>query len=261
VNALVRPVVILLTLPITIVTFGVFLLVVNAGMFGLVAWLLDGFAVSGFFAALFGWLIVSFVSWLASWYIGPRGRYRSSSSRHVVIERRYWECSASETDSRGRGFAGASAALADVMEKSSERHTATLTEGEAAVYFMRPATLGFAVNFWAFVDDTVVGVTKGNTYTFAAVPAGEHVIWSRSGNVSALKVTLEAGKSYYFEQKVRMGGVKARVSLEPMDEAAALEALAKDDYTTLTEEGKTQGAEYLAEDYAEALEIAAQPSP
>jgi putative membrane protein len=75
--------VILLTLPITILTLGIFLLVVNAGMFGLVAWLLDGFAVSGFFAALLGWLIVSLVSGFASWYIGPRGRYEV-----ILIERR-----------------------------------------------------------------------------------------------------------------------------------------------------------------------------
>jgi putative membrane protein len=82
VNALVRPIVILLTLPITILTLGIFLLVVNAGMFGLVAWLLPGFEVSGFLAALFGWLIVSLVSGFASWYIGPRGRYEV-----IVIER------------------------------------------------------------------------------------------------------------------------------------------------------------------------------
>jgi putative membrane protein len=83
VNALIRPFVIVLTLPITILTFGLFLLVINAAMFGLVAWLLDGFAVSGFFAALFGWLIVSLVSWFASYYIGPKGRYQV-----IVIERR-----------------------------------------------------------------------------------------------------------------------------------------------------------------------------
>ncbi|MBN1239179.1 MAG: phage holin family protein [Gammaproteobacteria bacterium] len=75
VNALFRPVVVLLTFPLTIVTFGLFLLVVNAAMFGLVALLLPGFRVSGFFAALFGWLIVSVVGWAASWFIGSRGRY------------------------------------------------------------------------------------------------------------------------------------------------------------------------------------------
>lgn len=84
VNGFVRPVAVLLTLPITIVTFGAFLLVINAAMFGLVAWLLDGFAVSDFFAALFGWLIVSIVSGLASWTIGPDGRYRV-----IVVETRH----------------------------------------------------------------------------------------------------------------------------------------------------------------------------
>ena len=75
VNALLRPLVILVTLPITIVTFGLFLLVINAAMFGLVAAILQGFEVTGFFAALFGWLIVSLVSALSSWMIGPDGRY------------------------------------------------------------------------------------------------------------------------------------------------------------------------------------------
>lgn len=84
VNAFVRPIVVVLTLPITIVTLGLFLLVVNAAMFGLVAYLLPGFAVSGFLPALFGWLIVVFVSWLAAWFVGPQGRYQV-----IVVERRY----------------------------------------------------------------------------------------------------------------------------------------------------------------------------
>lgn len=74
VNAIVRPLLILLTLPITVVTLGFFLLVVNAAMFGLVASMLDGFVVTGFWPALFGSLLVSLVSWLASFFIGPRGR-------------------------------------------------------------------------------------------------------------------------------------------------------------------------------------------
>ena len=83
VNALLRPIVVIVTLPITIVTFGLFLLVVNAALFGLVAALLEGFAVSGFFAALFGWLIVSAVGVLSSWTIGPDGRYET-----LIIEKR-----------------------------------------------------------------------------------------------------------------------------------------------------------------------------
>jgi len=83
VNALVRPIVLLLTLPITLVTLGLFILVVNAAMFALVASLLSGFHLSGFWAALFGALIVSVTSWLGSWFIGPRGRYEV-----IVVQRR-----------------------------------------------------------------------------------------------------------------------------------------------------------------------------
>jgi len=75
VNAVVRPVVVVLTLPITILTLGVFLLVVNAGMLALVAALLDGFELGGFFSALFGSLCVSATSWIASRYVGPRGNF------------------------------------------------------------------------------------------------------------------------------------------------------------------------------------------
>ena len=74
VNAVLRPLVIFFTIPLTLATLGLFLLVINAGMFAFVAWLLSGFSVSGFLSALAGSLIVSFTSWLASWYIGPNGR-------------------------------------------------------------------------------------------------------------------------------------------------------------------------------------------
>jgi putative membrane protein len=75
VNAVVRPIAVLLTLPMTVLTLGLFLLVVNAGMLGLVAALLDGFALAGFWPALLGSLLVSVTSSLASWTIGPSGRY------------------------------------------------------------------------------------------------------------------------------------------------------------------------------------------
>ena len=75
VNALVRPIAFLLTLPLTVVTFGLFLFVINAGMFGLVAAFLDNFSVSGFWAAVFGAIVVSICSTVASWVIGPDGRY------------------------------------------------------------------------------------------------------------------------------------------------------------------------------------------
>ncbi len=75
VNAVVRPIAFVMTLPLTIVSLGLFLLVLNAAMFGLVAALLDNFAVAGFWSALFGAIIVSLTSTVSSWYIGPDGRY------------------------------------------------------------------------------------------------------------------------------------------------------------------------------------------
>jgi putative membrane protein len=75
VNAFVRPIVILLTLPLTILTLGLFLLVVNAMMLGLVSAMFSGFSISGFWSAIFGAIFVSFFSWLASAFIGPTGRY------------------------------------------------------------------------------------------------------------------------------------------------------------------------------------------
>ena len=75
VNAVVRPIALVLTLPLTIITLGLFLLVLNAAMFGLVAALLDNFSVSGFWSAVFGAIILSITSTVASWYIGPDGKY------------------------------------------------------------------------------------------------------------------------------------------------------------------------------------------
>ena len=74
VNAFVRPIIVILTLPITLLTLGLFLLVINALMILLVAWFLPGFMVAGFGSAVFAAIIVSLTSWVMSGWIGPRGR-------------------------------------------------------------------------------------------------------------------------------------------------------------------------------------------
>jgi putative membrane protein len=74
VNAFVRPLVFILTLPLTVLTLGLFLLVLNAGMVGLVAWIVPGFTISGFWTAVGTAVIVSVVSWAASSAIGSTGR-------------------------------------------------------------------------------------------------------------------------------------------------------------------------------------------
>ena len=74
VNAIMRPLLILLTLPITVLTLGLFLLVINAGTLALVAWAFDDFFIAGFWPAVLGAIVVGTTGWLASWFIGPRGR-------------------------------------------------------------------------------------------------------------------------------------------------------------------------------------------
>ncbi|MCM2313429.1 MAG: phage holin family protein [Steroidobacteraceae bacterium] len=81
VNAFVRPLAFILTLPITVLTLGLFLLVLNAGMVALVAWLIPGFQVSGFWTAMGAALIVSLVSWAASSAIGTTGRIEMYTNR------------------------------------------------------------------------------------------------------------------------------------------------------------------------------------
>jgi len=75
VNAVIRPLMFLLTLPLTILTLGLFIFVLNGLMFGLVAALLPGFAVAGLGSAILGAIVVSLTSLFASWFIGPDGRY------------------------------------------------------------------------------------------------------------------------------------------------------------------------------------------
>ena len=74
VNAFVRPLAFILTLPLTVLTLGLFLLVLNAGMVALVARLVPGFQVAGFWTAVGAALIVSLVSWAASSVIGSNGK-------------------------------------------------------------------------------------------------------------------------------------------------------------------------------------------
>ena len=74
VNTVLRPLAIMLTLPLTLVTLGVFLAVINAAMLALVAWALDGFRIAGFWSALLGSLVVSLTSWMAAGLISSNGK-------------------------------------------------------------------------------------------------------------------------------------------------------------------------------------------
>ena len=72
VNAVIRPILVFFTFPITILTLGLFLLVINGLMIELVAHFLGGgFHVAGLGAAILASLVVSLVSWVISWFVSP----------------------------------------------------------------------------------------------------------------------------------------------------------------------------------------------
>ena len=73
-NAVVKPLLILLTLPLTIVTLGLFLLVLNAAMIGLVAWMLPGFTVDGAWSGILAAIITGLASWIGGVVIGDAKR-------------------------------------------------------------------------------------------------------------------------------------------------------------------------------------------
>jgi putative membrane protein len=74
VNAVVRPILVVLTLPFTLLTLGLFLLVLNAFCLWLTAWLVKGFDVHGVWAAVFGAVLVSIVSWFLNAFVSDSGR-------------------------------------------------------------------------------------------------------------------------------------------------------------------------------------------
>jgi putative membrane protein len=72
-NAVIRPIFFFLTLPLTLVTLGLFIFVVNGAMVGLVAWLMgEHMVLGGFWPAIFTAIVVGLTGWVASWFIGDK---------------------------------------------------------------------------------------------------------------------------------------------------------------------------------------------
>ena len=72
-NAIVRPILIVLTLPITVITLGLFLLIINAGMIKLVTVFIHGFIVHGWVAAILTAIVTGLTGWVGSFFIGSTG--------------------------------------------------------------------------------------------------------------------------------------------------------------------------------------------
>jgi len=90
-NAVLRPILILLTLPLNILTLGLFTFVVNALMLLIVSAVIPGFDVRGFWTAVGGALIISAASWLLNRFIGPTGRVETGDYIDLKQRRGRWE--------------------------------------------------------------------------------------------------------------------------------------------------------------------------
>ncbi len=85
VNSLLRPLVIILTLPINVLSLGLLTLVINGMMLMVVAWLVPTFRVDGFWTAVFAAIVMSLVSFLLNWFLKPRherGRVQLRVEQH-----------------------------------------------------------------------------------------------------------------------------------------------------------------------------------
>jgi putative membrane protein len=88
-NAFFRPVLIILTLPLNILSLGLFTFIINAMLLKMASGLISGFEVSGFWSAVFGSLVISIVSWLLNSFINEQGRVEYIDLRKIGDNR--WE--------------------------------------------------------------------------------------------------------------------------------------------------------------------------
>jgi len=73
-NSFFRPILIIITLPLNILTLGLFTFIINAVLLKMASGVIGGFEIHGFWPAIFGSLIISAVSWLLSFFISEQGR-------------------------------------------------------------------------------------------------------------------------------------------------------------------------------------------
>ena len=113
-------------------------------------------------------------------------------------------------------------------ETDKTRHpTPEAPAGKALVYVIRPTMSGNKIQTKLAVDQRWVGVNRGHNYFFLELDPGEHYFCSKAENTSTLAVKVEAGKTYFVEQKIKTGFMKARNKLAVLSDAEGQKKLAK----------------------------------
>jgi hypothetical protein len=112
-------------------------------------------------------------------------------------------------------------------EKDSFAKSLTPIPDKAIVYIMRTSLFGMAIPLKLDCDSFEVGWIQSKTYLFTIIDPGEHVFKASSENEYTLKVSLEAGKIYYFDQEAKMGIAYARTKIKMIDEEEGKKYLLK----------------------------------
>jgi hypothetical protein len=111
------------------------------------------------------------------------------------------------------------------VEKDLEAKKLAPPEGKALVYIVRPSSMGMAIKMEVTCDGKYLGATGGGRFIYAILDPGSHVFVSKAENKSELPIVLEANKTYYLEQKIKMGIIKARNNLERIEDAEGKDKL------------------------------------
>lgn len=114
------------------------------------------------------------------------------------------------------------------VETDKTQHPAPeSSETQAVVYVLRPTMMGNKIQSKLAMNGRWVGVNRGHNYFFLMVDPGEHYFCSKAENTSALALKVEAGKTYFLEQKIKMGFMKARNQLALLSDTEGKAKLAK----------------------------------
>jgi hypothetical protein len=128
---------------------------------------------------------------------------------------------------------------------STGNEIAPPAEGKAVVYFARTASMGILINFSYFDKDKFIGKFHGHGYIRYECEPGEHVFWAKSENSDFITADLEAGKIYFVEALPKMGGLKARVRLMPVNPAQDMKMMKVIESMVSKKDGETYTADYL----------------
>ncbi|MDH3629250.1 MAG: DUF2846 domain-containing protein [Acidobacteriota bacterium] len=155
---------------------------------------------------------------------------------------------------------GASVQAAEYYNKfpKNDERRGEPEEGHALVYVFRPAVVAAAVKTWAFVDDDLIMVSKPKAYSFAQVPAGKRLFWTKSENTSALEMDVVAGETYYFKVAIKAGFNKARAKIVQVDAEEAKKFFDKCGYVEPSDEGLARAVEIAANRKDRAVNKAAE---